>query len=243
VIASGNFEGRNILHAPKPLAEVAKELKVSPDQARATLDESKELLYAARLKRSPPLRDEKILTAWNGLMISAHARGALVLGDEDYAKRAVRAADFVLSRMRREGRLQRSYKDGDGRHEGYLEDYAFFIAGLLDLYETTGTLRWLVEAIDLDRVLEKSYEDKSAGGFFLTSSEQEKLLAREKPSHDGAEPSGNSVQVMNSPPTIGIASEQSACLGRLGMCWKGRPPRCQKCCSHWTSTCVPPRRW
>ncbi len=197
VTTSGNFEGRNILHAPKPLAEVAKELRVSQDLARATLDQSKELLYAARLKRPPPLRDEKILTAWNGLMISAHARGALVLGDENYAKRAGRAADFVLSRMRRDGRLLRSYKDGEARHEAYLEDYAFFISGLLDLYETTGTLRWLVEAIDLDRVLEKSYEDKSAGGFFLTSSEQEKLLAREKPSHDGAEPSGNSVQVMN----------------------------------------------
>jgi len=197
VTSSGNFQGRNILHAPKPLAEVGRELKLPLDQARATVDESRELLYAARLKRPPPIRDEKILTAWNGLMISAHARGALLLGDDDYAKRAVRAADFVLSRMRREGRLLRSYKDGEARHEGYLEDYAFFIAGLLDLYETTGSLRWLVEAIDLDRVLEKSYEDKNAGGFFLTSSEHEKLLAREKPSHDGAEPSGNSVQVMN----------------------------------------------
>src|SRR5260370_4655364 len=94
VTTSGNFEGRNILHAPKPLAEVAKELRVSQDLARATLDQSKELLYAARLKRPPPLRDEKILTAWNGLMISAHAPGALVLGDENDPKRAGRAPDL-----------------------------------------------------------------------------------------------------------------------------------------------------
>jgi len=197
VTSSGNFEGRNILHAPKPLAEVARELKLPPDQARATVDESKELLYAARLRRPPPLRDEKILTAWNGLMISAFARAGMVFGDDDYANRAARAADFVLSRMRREGRLLRSYKDGEARHDAYLADYAFLIAGLLDLYEATGSLRWLMEAIDLDRVLENFYEDKGVGGFFLTSSDHEKLLAREKPSRDGAEPSGNSVQLLN----------------------------------------------
>jgi uncharacterized protein YyaL (SSP411 family) len=197
VTSPGNFEGRNILHAPKPLAEVARELKLPQDQARAAVDESKELLYAARLRRPSPLRDEKILTAWNGLMISAFARAGVVFGDDDYAKRAARAADFVLSRMRREGRLLRSYKDGEARHDAYLADYAFLIAGLLDLYEATGSLRWLQQALELDHVLENFYEDKSVGGFFLTSSDHEKLLAREKPSHDGAEPSGNSVQLMN----------------------------------------------
>jgi len=197
VTSSGNFEARNILHAPKPLAEVARELKLPPDQARAAVDESKELLYAARLRRPPPLRDEKILTAWNGLMISAFARAGVVFGDDDYAKRAARAADFVLSRMRREERLLRSYKDGEARHDAYLADYAFLIAGLLDLYEATGSLRWLQQALQLDHVLEDFYEDKSVGGFFLTSSDHEKLLAREKPAHDGAEPSGNSVQLMN----------------------------------------------
>jgi uncharacterized protein YyaL (SSP411 family) len=130
-------------------------------------------------------------------MISAFARAGVVFGDDDYAKRAARAADFVLSRMRRDGRLLRSYKDGEARHDAYLADYAFLIAGLLDLYEATGSLRWLQQALELDHVLEDSYEDKSVGGFFLTSSDHEKLLAREKPSHDGAEPSGNSVQLMN----------------------------------------------
>jgi uncharacterized protein YyaL (SSP411 family) len=197
VSSGGNFDGRNILNTPKSLEDVAKDLKLPPDKVRSTVEESKDLLYAARSKRSPPTRDEKILAAWNGLMISAHARAALILGEEVYARRAERAADFVLTRMRKDGRLLRSYKDGQARHDAYLEDYAFVIAGLLDLYEATSNPRWLQEAIGLDAILESSYEDKNGGAFFLTSAEHEKLLAREKPSYDGAEPSGNSVQAMN----------------------------------------------
>ena len=197
VSSRGNFEGRNILNTPRPLAEVARELKLTPENVRVVIQESRELLYNARAERPPPLRDEKILAAWNGLLISAFAQGALVLNDPSYAERATQAADFVLTRMRKDGRLLRSYKDGRVRHNAYLEDYAFLIAGLLDLYEATGDSRWLKEAIALDAVLEKHYEDKKNGGFFLTSDDAEKLLAREKPDRDGAEPSGNSVQVLN----------------------------------------------
>ena len=197
VTSGGNFDGRNILNTPKSLEDVAKDLKLPPDKVRSTVEESKDLLYAARSKRPPPARDDKILAAWNGLMISAHARAALILGEEVYARRAERAADFVLTRMRKDGRLLRSYKDGQGRHDAYLEDYAFMIAALLDLYEATSNPRWLQEAFGLDAVLESSYEDKNGGAFFLTSADHEKLLAREKPSYDGAEPSGNSVQAMN----------------------------------------------
>ena len=197
VTARGNFEGRNILNTPRPLAEVASELELTPKDLRAVINESRELLYNARAERPPPLRDDKILAAWNGLMISAFAQGALVLNEPAYAARASRAADFVLTHMRKNGRLLRSHKDGRARHNGYLEDYAFLIAGLLDLYEATGVSRWLKEAIALDAVLAKRYEDKQNGGFFLTSDDAEKLLAREKPAYDGAEPSGNSVQVLN----------------------------------------------
>lgn len=194
----GNFEGRNILHTPKSLAQVAADLKLRPEHVRAVIEESKEILYQARAKRPPPLRDEKILTAWNGLMISAYAQAALVLGDAHYANRAAQAADFVVTKMRnKEGRLLRSYKDGHARHNGYLDDYAFLIAGLLDLYEATSNPHWLKEAIALDKVLEDHYEDKQAGGFFMTSNDHEELLAREKPSYDRAEPSGNSVQALN----------------------------------------------
>jgi hypothetical protein len=197
VTEKGNFEGRNILHAPKPLAEVAKGLDLAPGEAQNLLEAANQKLYETRQRRPPPLRDEKILTSWNGLMISAHAFAALVLGDDDYARRAEKAAAFLLDNLRRDGRLLRSYKDGQARHNAYLDDYAFLTAGLIDLYEATGNLRWLNEAIALDAVLEQHYEDRENGGFFLTSNDHETLLAREKPAYDGAEPSGNSVAALN----------------------------------------------
>jgi uncharacterized protein YyaL (SSP411 family) len=197
VTPQGNFEGRTILHTPRPLEEAARELGLPAGKASALLEESRELLYRARLRRPPPLRDEKILTAWNGLMISAYARAALVLNEPDYARRAERAAQFVLRHLRREGRLLRSYHEGRPRHNAYLEDYSFLAAGLLDLYETTSDKRWLEEALGLDGVLEKFYEDREQGGFFHTSNDHELLLAREKPASDGAEPSGNSVAILN----------------------------------------------
>src|SRR5260370_39044421 len=134
------------------------------------------MFYEVSSKRRPPSRGEKILAAWNGLMIAAHVRAALILGEELYGRRAERAADFVLTRMRKEERLLRSYKDGQARHDAYLEDYAFMIAGLLDLYEATSNPRWMREAIALDGVLESSYEDKKEEDFFLTSADHEKLL-------------------------------------------------------------------
>jgi hypothetical protein len=181
VTREGNLEGRNILYvAGKP--------------APLRLDEIRETMYLARKKRAPPLRDEKILTAWNGLAVSAFARAALVLGERHYAERARQAAGFVLQRMQRQGRLLRS--EGS-RGNAYLEDYGFVTAGLLDLFEATGGGKWLQEAVRLDALVERHYEDRSAGGFFRTSDDHEKLLAREKPGHDGAEPSGASVAVMN----------------------------------------------
>ena len=197
VTPRGNFEGRNILHTAKPLTEVAKGLGLPPEEVRSTLDEAPDILYDARSKRPPPLRDEKILTAWNGLMISAYARAALVLGDARYAQRAERAVGFLLKSLRKGERLSRSFKDGRAHHDGYLDDYAFLTAGLLDLFEATGNLRWLREAISLDRVVEAHYEDRSNGGFFLTADDHERLIARERPSYDGAEPAGNSVEMLN----------------------------------------------
>ena len=185
VTEQGNFEGRNILSRPKPRKE--------PE----SIAQAREKLYQARQQRPPPLRDEKILTAWNGLMISAHAVATLTLGEPDYAERGARAADFILRNLSSNGRLLRSYKDGAARHNAYLEDYAFLTAALIDLYEATGTLRWLEEAIRIEQVLAEQYEDREQGGFFLTSNDHETLLAREKPAYDGAEPSGNSVAVLN----------------------------------------------
>ena len=119
------------------------------------------------------------------------------MNEPAYVARATRAADYVLTHLRRDGRLRRAALNGQAQHAAYLADYAFLIAGLLDLYEATGKLRWLQEAQALDGILELHYEDTAAGGFFRTAEDHESLITREKPSSDGAEPSGNSVQLLN----------------------------------------------
>ncbi len=197
VSPTGNFEGRGILHVTTRLDEVAAGLGLSPDRSRVVLAEAREALLTVRRTRPAPLRDDKIIAGWNGLMISALARAALVLADTRYADRAVRAAEFLLGRMRRGGRLVHTYKDGRASADGYLDDLAFVIAGLLDLFEATGETRWLREAIALDAELREHFEDEDGGGFFFTGNDDEHLLAREKPGYDGAEPSGNSVHVLN----------------------------------------------
>ena len=172
VTDDGNFEGRTILHTPRSLGEVAAELGLPDAALRQTLEAARELLYTARSARPAPLRDDKILTAWNGLMISALAQASLVLDAPVYAARAVRAADYLLRTLRRDDRLLRAALDGTARQTAYLDDYAFLIAGLLDLYEADGDLRWLEEARALDAVLERDYEDTSGGGFFRTAADQ-----------------------------------------------------------------------
>jgi uncharacterized protein YyaL (SSP411 family) len=197
VTSGGNFEGRNILHVPRPKDEVARLLGVSVRSLDASVGRARETLYAERAKRPAPLRDDKILTAWNGLMISAMARCGFVLGEPEFVERAGRAARFLLSNSRQEGRLRRSFKDGVARHNAFLDDYSFLIAGLLDLYEVTSDPQWLREVLGLQGVLDDHYQDSKNGGFFMTSDDHETLLAREKPTRDGAEPSGNSVALMN----------------------------------------------
>ena len=192
-----DFGGRHILNTIESTNDFSDRLKMSGEKLAGIIEESKEILYQARSHRPPPLRDEKILTAWNGLMISAHARAGLILGESKYIDRAVKAAQFVLKNLYIKNRLFRSYKDNTARHNAYLDDYAFLIASLLDLYEATYDTTWLEKAMALDGVLEKYYEDKRIGGFFMTSNDHEDLIAREKPAYDGALPSGNSIAVLN----------------------------------------------
>ncbi|MFT4929583.1 MAG: hypothetical protein ACI8WB_005717, partial [Phenylobacterium sp.] len=135
VTEAGNFEGRNILHTPKDAAAVAQQLQISEDTLRTVVNDAKAILYQARERKPLPLRDEKIITAWNGLMISAFARAGLMLDDQDYINQAVKAASFIKNNMVNQGRLFRSYQQGLAKHDGYLTDYTFYIAGLLDLYE------------------------------------------------------------------------------------------------------------
>ncbi len=196
VTEKGNFEGKNILHRPRPLTEVAAELGIDPVAAETSLAAIREKLYQARAKRVPPLRDDKILTSWNGLMISAFARAGFVFAEPEYIAAASRAARFVLDEMRVGERLRRAWLDGKADGEAFLDDYAFLVAGLLDLYESSFDPQWLRAAIELQAVLDERFWD-AEGGYFLTADDAEALLAREKSSYDGAEPSGNSVALQN----------------------------------------------
>ncbi len=186
VTPHGNFEGKNVLFVPHAAEDEWQALAIS-----------RETLRVAREARPHPSRDDKILTAWNGLMISALAFGGWVLAEERYIAAATRAADFALAELCKNGRLQRSWKDGRVSGPGFLEDDAFFVASLLDLYEATLGSRWLAEALALAGRSENLFGDEQQGGWFRTADDHEKLVAREKPNYDGAEPSGASVAVLN----------------------------------------------
>ena len=190
VTAGGNFEGANILNA------------AHPDEGEwAALAPARKKLYDVRARRVPPLRDDKVLAAWNGLMISGFAVAGRVLGEPRYVAAATRAATFVLERMRAPtragGRLARSFKDGRPGAAGFLDDYAFVVAGLLDLYEAGFERRFLEAAVALADETERLFADATHGGWFMTAGDHEALLAREKPAYDGAEPSGTSVALSN----------------------------------------------
>jgi uncharacterized protein YyaL (SSP411 family) len=186
VTPGGNFEGRSILWVPRP------------DEAEwAALAAARTALYDARAKRPAPLRDEKVLAAWNGLAISALAFGGRVLGEPRHVAAAGRAAAFVLERMVKDGRLQRTWLGGEAGVPAFLEDHAFVVQGLLDLYEATFELRWLEAALALAEEAEARFGDPQGGGWFTSADDHERLLVREKPTHDGAEPSGASVALLN----------------------------------------------
>ncbi len=198
VTEKGNFEGRNILHVVRPLKELAVQYELSPDKAEKVLEEDRSKLYRARAERPAPLLDDKILAAWNGLMISGFAKAGFALQEPNFLRSAERSADFVLHKMRAEdGRLYRSSRNGHSRQSAFLEDYAFMIQGLLDLYEATGDLSWFQASVDLQKIQDEHFSGASQGGYFLTGGDQERLLAREQPAYDGAEPSGNSIAYMN----------------------------------------------
>ncbi len=197
VTPRGNFEGRNILHTPRPLAASARELGLGDRELKLTLSRALAILLEVRDQRPQPLLDDKILAAWNGLMISAFARVGSALGNAEHVTHAERAMEFVLQNLMKDGRLQRSFKDGAARHGAYLEDYAFLIAALIDLFEATGKGRYLKRAAALDALVHDHFEDAERGGFFMTAKDHEVLLVREKPGYDGATPSGNAVMAQN----------------------------------------------
>jgi uncharacterized protein YyaL (SSP411 family) len=194
-----NFEGgRHVLLEPRTRAEQAEALQITPKELEARLAPVRARLLAAREKRHAPLRDDKVLTGWNGLMIAAYADGYRVLRVEKYRRTAEKVAEFLLAKLRTpDGRLLRTYRLGQAKIPAYLEDYAFLAHGLLQLYTATGDARWLREARALtDRML-ADFEDREEGGFFFTAEGHESLLARPKDPFDNALPSGNSIAILN----------------------------------------------
>jgi len=197
VTGMGNFDGRNILSTPFNHHEFVNTFNIRRPALEKNIEQSKKLLLKYRDKRNKPLRDEKIITAWNGLMISAYAKAGFILKNNDYINRATDSANFIIDNLIINDKLHRRFHENSAGLNGYLNDYAFFIASLIDLYESTFDIIWLKQAIKLDNVLEKQFEDKINGGFYLTSNDHEKLLYREKPAYDGSIPGGNSVHISN----------------------------------------------
>ncbi len=194
-----NFEeGRHVLLEPRTRAEQAEALKITPKELEARLAPLRARLLAAREKRPAPLRDDKVLTGWNGLMIAAYADGYRVLRVEKYRQAAERAAEFLLAKLRSpDGRLLRTYRLGKAKLPAYLEDYAFLAHGLLQLHAATGDARWLREARTLTDRMISEFEDRELGGFFFTADGHESLLARPKDPFDNALPSGNSLAILD----------------------------------------------
>ena len=195
VTRRGNFEGKNILHVEQDAQTVADKAQVSLETLQASLKRSREVLFRVREKRVKPGRDEKILTSWNGLMLRSFAEAARFLDRPDYLQVATNNAGFLLSELYRNGRLQRTYKDGHARLNGYLEDYVFLADGLLALYEASFNARWFVEAHRLVDEAIALFADERNGGFFDTGIDHEALISRPKDIMDNATPAGNSVAV------------------------------------------------
>ncbi len=199
-----NFESRyHILCLKKSLADRAKELKRSEEELDQQLSPLRQKLFEVRAKRPRPFLDTKVLTAWNGQMIAAAALAGQALGDPKAIAAAGKAADFILKNLKtQDGRLLRTYGSAPGqkaeaRLNGYLDDYAYLVHGLLTLHDVTGEGRFLDEARTLTETMVKLHQDADRGGFYFTSNDHEKLFARSKDQHDGAQPAGNSMAARN----------------------------------------------
>jgi len=195
----GNFEeGRSIPHLAVDLDLFASRTGIERQALKEELEKARRRLFEIRQGRTRPFKDDKILTSWNGLMIAALAKASRVFGDESYSEAGRRAAQFVLSTLRdKDGRLMRRWKEGEVAHPGYLEDYAFLVWGLLELYEATFDPGLLAEASRLNQEMIGLFWDHGRGGLYLTGHKDEPLIARPKDGYDGAIPSGNAVAAMN----------------------------------------------
>ena len=195
----GEFSGKNILIERQSISALAKAFQLTETEARKGLDESRQKLFALRAKRPRPHLDDKIVTAWNGLMISAFARASQVLDEPAYLQAATAAATFLRDRLydSKSHTLRRSYRQGASETNGFLSDYAFLIQGLIDLYETTFDTHWLAWAMELQTTQDALFWDSAQKGYFDTTGKDSTILLRMKEDYDGAEPAPNSVAALN----------------------------------------------
>ncbi len=203
---AGNFEdeasrqktGNNIPHLKKSLATIAADKGIAELALRERLENIRQKLFEVREKRIHPLKDDKVLTDWNGLMIAAFSKAARAFDEPTFAETARNAAEFILSEMRlKNGRLLHRYREGEKAINAYLDDYAFMSWGLIELYETTYDTRYLKAAIEFTDILLEHFWDQKNYGFFFTTDDATDLLVRKKEIYDGAIPSGNSVAMLN----------------------------------------------
>lgn len=195
---TGGQTGENILHLTQPLAETASELKIPEAQLRESLEKARARLFEHREKRIHPYKDDKILTDWNGLMIAALSKAAQVWDKPEYLKAAKDAVEFIVKNLRSEsGGLLHRFRDGQAGLTSHIDDYAFVIWGLLELYEASFDVSYLQLALELNDYLIAHFWDDRNGGFYFTPDNGESLLTRNKEVYDGAIPSGNSVAMLN----------------------------------------------
>jgi uncharacterized protein len=198
VTQGGNFEGKNILNVRVPIITLAKKYNKAPEQIAQILRDASANLFAAREERIKPGRDEKILTSWNGLMISGFARGYAVSGDIKYLQAAKNAVNFIENKLAsNDGRLKRTFKDGQSKLNAYLEDYAFYVGGLLDLFAANSKQEYLDKSIRYTDFMLQHFWDDKEGNLFFTSDDHEQLISRTKNFYDLAMPSGNSMAASN----------------------------------------------
>jgi len=191
---AGNFEhASSILHAARPVADAAAQIGVTRGELEKVLSDGRKKLFEIRIRRIRPHLDDKVLTDWNGLMISAFAYGGAVLDEPRYVKAAEEAAGFILATLRKDGRLLHRYRDGEAAVPGFLDDYAFFGMGLLDLYQASFDPRWLLESKRLAGEMVRLFRDPADGAFTLVGTDGEDLITDTKEVYDGAIPAGNSV--------------------------------------------------
>jgi uncharacterized protein YyaL (SSP411 family) len=193
------FSKKNVLSITHSIDETAAKFGRTVPEIERLLDDAKSKLRDVRGHRPRPLRDDKTLTAWNGLMISAFARAGRTLGDDRYLQQAIRSAEFIQQHLldAKTNNLTRRWRNGHAEIPGFVEDYAFYIQGLLDLYESSPDIRWLKLALNLQITQDALFWDAPAGGYFSTSGKDSSVLMRIKNAEDNAEPSGNSVAALN----------------------------------------------